>query len=84
LSSQTTTPPIKPEQKNFEKIKSQNELILKHRIRLNRCNSLVIDRYIQIPNSFSPFDDDFNKLISQHKIYSEDFCKIKYLLNSTK
>ena len=36
-------------------------------------NNLVIDRYIQSANSFSPFDDDFNKLINKFKVYNEDF-----------
>ena len=34
------------------------------RIRKNGINQIVVDRYIQDKNSFNPFDDDFNNLIS--------------------
>ncbi len=56
-----------------EEKKTPSEYVLKHRIRVNKMNNLVIDRYIQSANSFSPFDDDFNKLINKFKVYNEDF-----------
>jgi hypothetical protein len=53
----------------------QPEVFLKHRIRKNRANKLVIDRYIQSPNSFYPFDDKFNEIINRQSYYREDFGK---------
>ena len=59
-----------------EKTNVSGDFTLKNRIRYNRANKLVIDRYIQTPFSFSPFDDDFNKIVNKYKIYKEDFGKI--------
>ena len=50
-----------------------SDFVLKHRIRLDRNNNLIIDRYVQSSSGFSPFDDDFNKYINKFKIYNEDF-----------
>ena len=46
---------------------------LKLRFRINRANHLVIDRYIQKKNSFSPFDDSLTKEISKFKEFNHDF-----------
>lgn len=62
-------------------IERSSETIVKHRIRLDRNNNLIIDRYVQTPNGFSPFDDDFNKIINKHKVYSEDFVYTKKKTN---
>ena len=45
---------------------------LKLRIRYNRSNMIVVDRYIQNKNSFNPFNDSFNKEILKLKNYNED------------
>lgn len=37
------------------------------RIRLNRINNIVVDRYIQLDNDSNPFHDSFNKLINNFK-----------------
>ena len=42
------------------------------RIRKNRINQIVVDRYIQDKNSFNPFDDDFNNLISNFSNYAKN------------
>ena len=62
-------------------IEKSSETIVKHRIRLDRNKNLIIDRYVQTPNGFSPFDDDFNKIINKHKVYSEDFVYTKKKTN---
>lgn len=41
-------------------VKPKEQLNYKFRIRINRFNKIVIDRYQQIENSFNPFDDDYN------------------------
>jgi len=63
---------------DFKKLQIKNEknsmkLLIKHRIRYNRWDTLVIDRYIQNDSSFNPFDDYFNKSISKYKLYNEEF-----------
>jgi len=65
--------PLKVDPKQPEKDKSQNEFILRHRIRINRGNRVVIDRYIQSQKSSDPFDDDFNKIVNSYKKYNEDY-----------
>jgi hypothetical protein len=45
---------------------------LKLRIRYNRSNMIVVDRYIQNNKSFNPFNDSFNKEILKLKNYDED------------
>jgi len=42
------------------------------RIRKNGINQIVVDRYIQDKNSFNPFDDDFNNLISNFSNYTKN------------
>ena len=42
------------------------------RIRKNGINQIVVDRYIQDKNSFNPFDDDFNNLISNFSNYAKN------------
>ena len=39
------------------------------RIRLNRRNKIVIDRYIQNENDMNPFNDDFNNIVDIYKNY---------------
>ena len=45
---------------------------LKLRIRFNRSNMIVVDRYIQNKKSFNPFNDSFNKEVLKLKNYDED------------
>ena len=45
---------------------------LKLRIRYNRSNMIVVDRYIQNKKSFNPFNDSFNKEVLKLKNYDED------------
>ena len=42
------------------------------RIRINRNNQIVIDRYIQQGNDFDPFDDTYNNIFDMYKNYEED------------
>jgi len=42
---------------------------LRVRIRLNRINKVVIDRYIQNNNDFNPFNDSYNDIINDYKKY---------------
>ena len=42
------------------------------RIRKNGINQIVVDRYIQDKNSFNPFDDDFNNLISNFSNFAKN------------
>ena len=62
----------KEAEKKTKEDQPQSEFVLKHRIRFNRANRLVIDRYIQNPSSFSAFGDEFNVLINKAKMYNED------------
>jgi hypothetical protein len=76
LESKSTLPVTVPGQIKIElkkPMEKPSEIILKHRIRLDRNNNLIIDRYVQTPSGYSPFDDDFNKIINKYKVYSEDF-----------
>ena len=45
---------------------------LKLRIRFNRANMIVVDRYIQNKKSFNPFNDSFNNEVLKLKNYDED------------
>ena len=45
---------------------------LKLRIRFNRSNMIVVDRYIQNKKSFNPFNDSFNNEVLKLKNYDED------------
>ena len=53
--------------------KEEEDNYLKLRLRVNRANQLVVDRYIQKKNSFSPFDDSLTKEISKFKLFNNDF-----------
>lgn len=59
------------EKLNKELIKT-DENCLKLRLRYNRANRIVIDRYIQNDNSMNPFDDSINKVINCYNSYGKD------------
>jgi len=79
LTSTNVVPVNKYDQKKIEKPKPESNITLKHRIRFNKYGNLVIDRHIQRPNSFDPFDDDFNNLVGS-KVFGEDFGKHNFNL----
>ncbi len=61
---------------SFEKkkgSKKDEKIKLKYRIRMNKIGKLIIDKYVQSDNSFSPFDEDFNNSLNLFKNYNEDF-----------
>ncbi len=58
--------------KKIDSKKEEPDYILKFRLRRTWHDHLVIDKYIQTANSYSPFDDNFNKLVNKFKIYDED------------
>ena len=41
------------------------------RIRINRNNQIVIDRYIQKENDFDPFTDSYNDIFTNFRNYEE-------------
>ena len=61
---------------------------LRVRIRLNRINKVVIDRYIQNNNDFNPFNDSYNDIINYYKKYDNtsnnylDHNNFENLINS--
>ena len=51
-------------------IKNHNKLNnMRLRIRTNRNNQIVIDRYLQGNSCFDPFDDNYNNIFSSYNIY---------------
>jgi hypothetical protein len=50
------------------------------RIRINRNNQIVIDRYIQNNNDFDPFNDSYNELFSNYR--KLDMNELEYLTNN--
>ena len=60
---------------NFKKNKT-----LRMRIRINRNNQIVIDRYIQAPNDFDPFNDSFNNIFAGYKALEKN--ELQYLNNN--
>ena len=55
------------EENDYKRHNKNNKV--KMRIRINRNNKIVIDRYIQEIDDFSPFDDSFNNVFSGYKNY---------------
>ena len=53
---------------------------LRMRIRINRNNQIVIDRYIQAPNDFDPFNDSFNNIFAGYKALEKS--ELQYLNNN--
>ena len=53
---------------------------LRMRIRINRNNQIVIDRYIQAPNDFDPFNDSFNNIFAGYKALEKN--ELQYLNNN--
>ena len=51
------------------------------RIRLNRINNIVVDRYIQLENDSNPFHDSFNKIINNYKRFNNNEFEINALEN---
>ena len=49
------------------------------RIRLNRLNNIVVDRYIQVENDSNPFHDSFNKIINNYKRFNNNEFAINAL-----
>lgn len=60
--------PLKEQEK-----KEEEDNYLKLRLRVNRVNQIVVDRYIQKRKSFSPFDDSLTKEICKFRLYNNDF-----------
>ena len=54
---------------NYVKDKNNN---LRIRIRINRCNKITVDRYIQNDNDFNPFNDSYNDVINEYKKYDNN------------
>ena len=80
------------EENNDEQI-SNKKNNMRMRIRLNRNNHIVIDRYIQNENIFNPFDDSYNDIFNNYKKYetnemesldNNNFEKMYKLYNSNK
>ena len=80
------------EENNDEQIPNKKNN-LRMRIRLNRNNHIVIDRYIQNENIFNPFDDSYNDIFNNYKKYeinemesldNNNFEKMYKLYNSNK
>ena len=66
------------EENNKNNIKRNKKLRM--RIRINRNNQIVIDRYIQTPNDFDPFNDSFNNIFNNYKGYEKN--ELQYLTNN--
>lgn len=54
-------------------LKEEEDNYLKLRIRMNRSNQIVVDRYLQKKKSFNPFDDTITNEIKKYKILNDDF-----------
>ena len=57
------------EENNYLTDKNNN---LRVRIRINRCNRITIDRYIQNKNDFNPFHDGYNEVINDYKKFDNN------------
>ena len=66
------------ENNNDKTIKKKNNVRM--RIRINRNNKIVIDRYIQDKNVFDPFNDSYNNMFSLYKNYEQN--ELEYLNNN--
>ena len=75
--SETIFPPL-----NYDCLKKSNNIksflnnknsSYRIRIRINRCNKISVDRYIQTKNDFNPFHDSFNKIINSYKKYNSPY-----------
>ena len=66
------------ENNNNKTIKKKNNVRM--RIRINRNNKIVIDRYIQDKNVFDPFNDSYNNMFSLYKNYEQN--ELEYLNNN--
>jgi hypothetical protein len=53
--------------------KKDDTIKLKYRIRMSKTGHLIIDKYVNSENSFSPFDEEFNNSLNLFKKYNEDF-----------
>ena len=66
------------ENNNNKTIKNKNNVRM--RIRINRNNKIVIDRYIQDKDVFDPFNDSYNNMFSLYKNYEQN--ELEYLNNN--
>ena len=66
------------ENNNNKTIKKKNNVRM--RIRINRNNKIVIDRYIQDKDVFDPFNDSYNNMFSLYKNYEQN--ELEYLNNN--
>ena len=66
------------ENNNDKTIKKKNNVRM--RIRINRNNKIVIDRYIQDKDVFDPFNDSYNNMFSLYKNYEQN--ELEYLNNN--
>ena len=66
------------ENNNNKPIKKKNNVRM--RIRINRNNKIVIDRYIQDKDIFDPFNDSYNNMFSLYKNYEKN--ELEYLNNN--
>lgn len=66
------------ENNNNKPIKKKNNVRM--RIRINRNNKIVIDRYIQDKDVFDPFNDSYNNMFSLYKNYEQN--ELEYLNNN--
>ena len=55
-------------EENDYKMHNKNNKV-KMRIRINRNNKIVIDRYLEESDDFSPFDDSYNNIFENYKNY---------------
>ena len=67
--------------KNMPKDKLSNKNgKCRFRIRLNRINKIVVDRYVELKDDTNPFHDSFNKIIKKYQHY--DYCPYNELKNN--
>ena len=67
-------------EENYNENNNKKKNSVRMRIRINRNNQIVIDRYIQNNNDFDPFNDSYNEVFANYRKY--DINELEYLTNN--
>ena len=67
-------------EENYNENNNKKKNSVRMRIRINRNNQIVIDRYIQNNNDFDPFNDSYNEVFANYRKY--DVNELEYLTNN--
>ena len=80
LNCLLNTNSINLNEENYNENNNKKKNSVRMRIRINRNNQIVIDRYIQNNNDFDPFNDSYNEVFANYRKY--DINELEYLTNN--